>query len=281
MSNPRASKELRVRRAVYAALAFAVALAFPLRAKATTKDACVKSFEEGQVLRRRSKLVDARAAFGVCAQAECPGVVSAKCSEWLTEVERTMPTVVLGARLDGADTVDVQVSIDGAVVTSRLDGTARAVDPGEHRVRFKHPSAPAVELTVVLREGDKNRLVSADLRRPSPAALAPPPTKEPERSQAEHPASGVPLPTWIFGAVGVVALGSFAYFGLNALDQSSTLRETCAPSCDPSDVSAIKTKNVISGLSLGVGLLSLGAAVYWLLTSSPPGDAHAPARALR
>jgi hypothetical protein len=158
----------------------AAALSIHTPAEAGTKEACVKSFEEGQVLRRRSKLVDARAAFGICAQAECPSVVSAKCAEWVTEVDRSIPTIVLGARLDGEDTADAHVSIDGVVV----------------------------------------------------------------------------------------------YFGLSALDESSHLRTTCAPTCDPSDVSEIKTKNVISGISLGVGLVAIGVAAYWLATSfsSTPED---------
>jgi hypothetical protein len=76
----------------------------------------------------------------------------------------------------------------------------------------------------------------------------------------------VPPLVFVFGALGVVALGSFAYFGVRALNDASNLRETCAPVCEHSDVRNVKTENVISGVSLGVGLVSLGLAA-WILVS--------------
>src|SRR5262249_25277861 len=48
---------------------------------ATSKEACVKAFEDGQVYRRESKLVEAREQLSLCAQADCPKIVSGKCAE--------------------------------------------------------------------------------------------------------------------------------------------------------------------------------------------------------
>jgi hypothetical protein len=236
----------------------------PSRA-ATPKDACVKSFEDGQVQRQQSKLVEAEDAFRFCARSDCPAVVSTKCGEWLAEVDRAVPTVVFAAQVDGSDTTDVRVLDRGRILASRLDGRAVPMNPGEHALRFEHPGATAVERTVVLREGEKQRAVAVAFSAKAVATPTPTPSEAPEGEGRT-----VPTVTWVFGGVGLVAIGSFAYFGLSALDRSSTLRDTCAPACAASDVTEIKTRNTVSAVSLGVALISLGAAAYFFF-SAPPG----------
>ena len=241
------------------------------RASATPKDTCIKNFEESQVYRQQSRLVEAQDALRVCARSDCPALVSAKCAEWLAEVDRALPTVVFGAQADGVDTADVRVLERGTLLSANVDGRAIPMNPGEHLFRFEHAGSAPVERTVVLREGEKRRAVSvafaAPPRREPPAAVTAAPAPVPASAASGSERRRVPTATWLLGGLGVVALGSFAYFGVSALDRSSTLRDTCAPTCANSDVADIKTKNTISGISLGVALASLGAAAYFFFSA--------------
>jgi len=75
--------------------------------------------------------------------------------------------------------------------------------------------------------------------------------------------------TFVAAGVGVLALSSFAYFGLKASSDTSTLRETCAPHCNEQDVDAVRTKLVVANVSLGVSIVALGlAGALWLTEGS-------------
>ncbi len=71
--------------------------------------------------------------------------------------------------------------------------------------------------------------------------------------------------------IGVVALSSFAYFGLSADGDAADLRRTCAPNCAPDRVDAVRSKLVLANVSLGVGVAAFGVAgALWLLKGSAP-----------
>src|SRR6187402_3583264 len=76
------------------------------------KAECFARHEEAQVARRQGHLLEARAWLRQCSSATCIGIVRADCIEWLAEVERAIPSVVITARARGADLVDVKVIID-------------------------------------------------------------------------------------------------------------------------------------------------------------------------
>src|SRR5215468_641818 len=87
----------------------------------------------------------------------------ADCSQWLSEVEARIPTVVLSARdTSGRDLVKIVVTtVDGATVASRLDGRAIELEPGEQVFVFVAPDGARREKRVLVREGEKNQSVSA------------------------------------------------------------------------------------------------------------------------
>src|SRR4051812_26138390 len=64
------------------------------------KKACVVHHEQAQVLRRTTKLTDARAALLVCSQDVCPAAVRVDCVDWLNQVNRTIPSVVVKVKAD-------------------------------------------------------------------------------------------------------------------------------------------------------------------------------------
>ena len=59
------------------------------------------------------------------------------------------------------------------------------------------------------------------------------------------------------GGMAVAGGGVFAYFATSAQSAAQSLRATCAPNCNPADVSAIRTKEIVANVALGVGLGAL------------------------
>ncbi|MFO0667275.1 MAG: hypothetical protein U0174_25215 [Polyangiaceae bacterium] len=125
------------------------------------REACLNSSEQGQKLRQQGKLQDAQKQFQICAQRECPGVVQRDCTQWLQEVSSALPTVTLSVQDEkGRDVIDVQVSIDGKNILSKLDGKTIPVDPGVHTFKFEVEGKAPIEERVLISEGDKAKKVS-------------------------------------------------------------------------------------------------------------------------
>ncbi len=251
--------------ALVTCLAFA---SFSAPALALDKEQCVAASESAQKLRTQKKLRAARKELITCAQEDCPAIVKKDCVTWLSEVEESVPSIVISAR-DGSgnDLSDVQVSIDGEKLTDKLDGTSIAVDPGSHTFRFETKGVAPVESKVVIREGERNRPIAVTLGEkpappPPPAVVAPP--KEPEKLE---PTRTIPTATWVFGAVSLVGFAGFAYFGLSGRADKQHLLDTCAPYCDKDQENPASTKFIFADISLGVGVVSLGLATVFALTS--------------
>lgn len=262
------SNAARSRRARPLPLGLAVALgalAAPAAARADTTDACLQASDEGQNLRDQGKLNAARARFLTCSHDACPRLVRADCAGWLADVDGRIPSVVLSAQDPaGHDTADVKVTMDGVPLADRLEARAVLVDPGEHHFHFERAGSTAVEETVILREGERRRAVVVRFREPGEA---------PARALA--PTRGVVTIAIALGSVPLVGSGLFAYFAATAQSDANHLRATCAPGCAPSAVSAVRTKEIVADVSLGVGIAAAAAAVGVLVF----GPREAPAAA--
>jgi len=133
---------------------------------------------------------------------------------------------------------------------------------------------------VVFGAGEKNRTIvltmANELLPPKPIT---PPKKE-EREEDTH-AHGLPAATYVFGAIGIAALGSFGYFAYRGSSDADHLKSTCVPGCNTSDVNAVHTKLLIADVSLGVGLVSLAAATYFALTHAHQAPPQAQAWEVR
>ncbi len=263
-----------IARLLVATLALPTVMLAPSVAAAADKAACVAASDSAQGLRSAMKLREARKQLLVCVQDDCPAVVKKDCGDWLAEVDKAIPTVVFHVTdATGGDVSAVKVLVDGAVLVDTIDGSAVAIDPGAHTIRYEGPGGEVFETKVVIREAEKNRVLAVSFGKAKGGDVTPPP---PPASAGDHPTphtSGVPSSTIILGGFGVLGIAGFAYFGLTGINDRNRLRDRCAPYCDKSEESPARTKLAIADVSLLVGVVSLGLATYFYLARPVSKDA--------
>lgn len=279
-----------------------------------TKDECINANESAQSLRAAGKLRDAKAKLTLCTARTCPGPIRDDCSEGLNDLQKVMPTVVFAVRsVGGADLLSVRVKMDGAVLTTRLDGAAVAVDPGQHTFTFEADGfAPFVE-SLLIREGEKARtervvlqamtpgrepvpVASPPTRGPvhetppppsEPASLAPaPPPKpapseapaEPEPARPKSHTSPARVTSYVAFGVGVAGVAAGSISGGMAMANKSALGSHCdgnaCPSSERSDINGLRSNGTISTIGFGVGIVGLAAGTVLFLVSRH----HEPSR---
>jgi hypothetical protein len=257
----RAVRAVRDRRAALLAIVAAcaayhggagVASAQEPEPRSDAKSACLQAYETSQVLRQQERLIEAREALVNCSREECPSLVRADCGNWLGDVEKALPSVIVQATIDGVETSDVRVTIDGKVVSERLDGKAIPTDPGTHQFRYETPGLPPSEATVVVREGEHYRALPVAFQAPHP----PPPPVLLTRP--------VPTLVWVAGGVAAAGAAGFAVFGILGNQKKQSLQRSCSPFCAPSDVDVVQHEYQVADLSLlvGVAALAVGSVLY-------------------
>jgi hypothetical protein len=213
----------------------------------------------GQYRASRSRLL-------ACVNAPCGGDVRRRCATALQKLDAVTPSIVVRAQLaDGNDAADVSVRLEDEPLASSLTGLAVPVDPGEHRLVLERAGLPPVSQTFTIREGEKFRAIDVQLE-PNPPVLP--------RGPSERASSG-------FGAdqrlavggtligVGVVGVGAFTWLGLKARQDEKRLEQRdCKPYCGKAFVDSVRTRYLLSNISLGVGVLALGSATWLLLSGS-------------
>lgn len=210
-----------------------------------TKAQCIAASEDGQDLEHAGKLREARSKLAMCVAATCPGVLREDCAQRLADVVKRIPTVVFAVKNEaGDDLTDVRVTVDGATLVEQLDGTAVAIDPGEHRFTFEADGLPRTSKSFVLREGEKGRheLIVLKAHASAAAASAPAPQATPvapadaSQRSSESPASSAPSSSdgdgqrmvgWVLGGVGLVGLGVGSAFGLISKSTYDRAIQTC------------------------------------------------------
>jgi hypothetical protein len=258
-------------------------------ARGYDKQACVRASDDGQTLRLDGKLRAAREQFLVCADASCPVIVRSACTQWLGEVDMSLPTIVPAARdPDGNDLPNVHLLLDGQPLADHLDGRALPVDPGTHTLRFVSPDGALFEQSVVIREGEKGRAITVSFPRRAPVQPPPGPSRQassppgaggpagsasatvgsPGSSRAAG-GGGPPTAAYVFAGIGAAALASLAYFGVKFAVDLDHLRSTCGASCTSGQTDPVHLEEHLADASLAVGLVA-GAVAAWLFLSSRP-----------
>lgn len=229
------------------------------------KAECLAAYEDGQVRSRSGELLAARDALRVCASAPCPEGLAPECTQWLADVERRLPSIVVAVRTaDGRDAHPTRVLVDGRPAST--EGREIAVDPGPHVVRVEG-GFTATEARILAVENEKGRIVRVTVAAPAlpPRAAAlpasPPPSPPPPSEQRDH---SIPMVTWGAGGVAVAGLTSFAVFGLLGNDAWNDL-DACSPRCTDDETRKARTLYTVGDVSLGVGVVAVGVAVVTYL----------------
>ena len=271
--------------------------------------ACITSHATGQREAKAGHLRLATQLFTKCGSDEyCPSQLRQECSELLESVQRTVPTVIFSV-LDekNKDVSAAKVYSTDELIADGLDGRAIQIDPGKHRLRFLLPGGEVLNSDVLIREGEKNRLIQVRLGGGDDSATNDHPPKEtteavrpqleaaPKPSVAARPASpaspaaqsGYPVGAWVAVGASVVGLGVGTTFALLGKSKKSDL-DACSPNCGndarPS-YDALKRDYLVADIGFAAGVVSAGVAT-WLFVrprSASPGvasDSAKPAASL-
>lgn len=232
-SSTRRGQNQRPYVASFSILLVSVAWSAPAYCQADDVKACAEAYEQAQVTRNSGKLKESEESLRICVRDVCPDFVKIDCGQWLSDVRREMPSVILMVTdSSGNELTDVQVTLDGALLSSALDGRSFEVNPGPHELTFERQGAKRSE-RVSIRQGEKNRVIKieltthvdsdadgvadADDRCPDEAGMEnnagcaaplPPPTELPKTGL-----SGLEIGALVAGGVGVLGFATFAVAG--------------------------------------------------------------------
>jgi hypothetical protein len=249
-----------------------VALGARPTAAAEPVEQCINGFESAQVERDQGRLNRARELLTLCAQEVCPAVIRQDCREWLFDIEQRIPSVVLRARTaDGPDLAEVRVYADGELLTDRLDGRPLRLDPGARRLLWEYPGYESVVTDIIVREGEKNRFVSATFSKRDSAGGA-----DTEGPRDTGVVGAIPSAAWVAGGVGAVGLGTFIVLGLSVESREGDMQSSCAPNCSADRVHKLERDALLANVAFGVGMVGLAVAT-WITLS--PGEPSPPAAA--
>jgi hypothetical protein len=281
--NPRMTRQCLRSGLFVGALASGALLGAARRAGAAPTDDCIAAAEASQALRASGSLLKARERLLSCSRDACPRVVREDCTRWLAGVESETPSlVVLAKDAQGRDVVDLRVTIDdGLVVLPKVDGQPIPLDPGRHIVRYEASGGVETETTVVLGTGEKNRILTLPIAKPTSGAApplpapAPAPPESPTNNPPKTVIRPIPMTTYVLGGVAVASIASLAYFGLQAESEFSRIRsDGCAPRCPPSEVNDGRRDADIADVSLGVAVAA-AAATVWIVLARPARNSTA------
>ncbi len=130
-----------------------------------------------------------------CAREECPAAIKKDCSEAISDLDKTMPSVVFRAKdSSGNDVLDIFIEMDGTPLVDHLDGSPVLVDPGPHELTFERGKRKVTHTVLV---GERDRPIVVTFEDDTPSKATPAVTTD----------EGSPVRRWIcVSMIGVVEL---------------------------------------------------------------------------
>jgi hypothetical protein len=269
-------KRLLIRRMILSGLCVALALVFGAasaqaarprkKSGGNTNNQCVYAYKNGAAQASAGQMRLALESLKSCAHAHCGMAIFKECSRRAVMLEADIPSVVpLVVDASGQTLPDVQVTMDGEMLVSKIDGRAINVDPGEHEFVFKNDKGVLGTIKVIVPQGQRNRPLTLELggaQRPTAARASAPapasPAPAPAAAAAEAPAAA-PAPA-AESAEAPAASGTGPAGGAAATAEASI---DVAPPEEPG--SAAQGGRGIAPYILG-GVGVLGVAGYGLFT---------------
>src|SRR5262249_10858652 len=97
------------------------------------KRACKVSYKTAKEREKALRLREANELYLACAKATCGAFYKQVCTTRFAQLQSDIPSIVpVVTDETGATRDDVQVKMDGELLTTRLDGRALPVEPGNH-----------------------------------------------------------------------------------------------------------------------------------------------------
>lgn len=224
------------------------------------KEHCVAASERAITLRSQGKLLAARTELVTCGRDECPNVVKEECASSLRALDERIPTVVFGVQDgEGVDLADARLLLDDETEPAPLDGRARSLDPGPHRVQVLRGDAVVKTEALVLREGEQNRVVT--LRLPRAKATSD------EGAVASPQSAAIPkVVPYALAGLGVASLAFAGFVALNLDSRVADAKRDCMPNCSAAERDSLSTQLVVGNVLLIGGIIALvGAGVTWYI----------------
>ncbi len=278
----------------------ALALGFSAEARAdkattnATTNKCIAANEDAIRFRAEHKFRQAREQAIVCAADTCPGAIREVCRKRVTDLDAAIPTIVFEVRdARGRDLDQVRVTMDGEPLVDRLDGTAIAVDPGDHAFAFEAADAPRLERHLLLFEGAKGRREVMTIE-PQAAPVAPAPTTTPataEREPSPHGLGTRKIVGLSVAGAGVVGVALGAVFGIETMSAWSSVKTACGPGgpgeCTApnrpsvtSDHDSARTDGTISTIAFVAGGVLVAGGLTVFFSGSRDASTAKPATAV-
>jgi hypothetical protein len=264
---------------------------------------CSAVYDAAREEERGGHLRDAAQLYQNCALDSCTSPVRQSCQAKLFRLELDVPSVVpLAKAADGQPLVNAEVSVDGAVLTSRLDGRAYPLDPGLHEFVWSADGKTFGSTRLVVAQGQRNLELWMSVPAPvatqpiaaapvepisapavmavgetSAAQLEPEIVPTPHRASSGH-AKSVSITPYVLGGTALLGAGAYALLSTWARNDNQQLAN-CSPNCPRDSISHIRNLYIAADISLGVAAAAaVGSIATFMLSGSSSKEEQAPKR---
>lgn len=128
---------------------------------------CETAYQGAKEHVQNAQLLKAKELLEKCVTEACDAYLRQACTTLYTQLDRDVPSVVPLVTDDkGAPLALVEVRMDGALLTSKIDGLSVSIDPGKHEFSFSTDSGVFATRKVMILQGERNRTISVLLHSP-------------------------------------------------------------------------------------------------------------------
>lgn len=207
-------------------------------AAAQDVEACLEAHERAYVARDAGDMLTTTAELRLCAASDCPPLVQRDCVEWLADVERSIPTVLVKITVEGSDKKPERFWIDD--IEMDVPDEPLKLNPGNHVFRATARVGSEMltrELSVLVQPSVRRQQITLDISEDPPPAV---------EGQNAGPAGDGGRRLRLVGfsllgmgiATGVTTLG----LGVSAIVDHGEFEERCAPFCDAAQSRSIQAR---------------------------------------
>jgi len=225
---------------------------------------CVDDYKSGVQMEETGHLIAAREKFVRCSKAACGSPLKQACTTRFTQLDSDIPSVVpVATNAEGAPRFDVEVKMDGELLTSKLDGHAWQLDPGRHEMTFSADGEVFSSQELLIVQGQRNRAVQATFGAPPAAPTRRAVMTKPKKTAvaaADAPPPAPPPPGK------VKQLPPAAEAAKQIAEREEAEKEARGPEVTVATTSAETSSSKLPYILGAAGLASIGtgaAFIYW------------------